>query len=413
MFNMRNIYTGIDLGSDSIKIVVAELVNDKFQVLASTAVKSLGIKKGLIVDHEMALRSLNQAIYEIEKVLGIRINKALVTVPSNNRNIKVVSGTIDVEGAVNGKDIVSVLQTASENQISEDYILVSIVPITFNSEENKFTKDPVGMSMSKLTVKAVLATAPKKQVYDYLSIFGEANIEVEDICFNCISDYFEARNKKTDESIGAIINIGNDKTDVSIFNKGILIKNKIFNLGSRNVDNDITYIYGTDTNTSRELKEKFAQGSKKYADVNEVLEYETEQGEKKTINQYEITEVVEARITELLKLAKKEINDLTNRKISYIIVSGGISELNGFGSVVEDVFGLEGSVLNIQTMGIRHNKYSSAMGIIEYFHEKMKLREKNISLISEDKIKEIEDNKQSMLDLTEETFISKIFGYFS
>ena len=89
MFNMRNIYTGIDLGSDSIKIVVAELVNDKFQVLASTAVKSLGIKKGLIVDHEMALRSLNQAIYEIEKVLGIRINKALVTVPSNNRNIKV------------------------------------------------------------------------------------------------------------------------------------------------------------------------------------------------------------------------------------------------------------------------------------------------------------------------------------
>ena len=413
MFNMRNIYTGIDLGSDSIKIVVAELVNDKFQVLASTAVKSLGIKKGLIVDHEMALRSLNQAIYEIEKVLGIRINKALVTVPSNNRNIKVVSGTIDVEGAVNGKDIVSVLQTASENQISEDYILVSIVPITFNSEENKFTKDPVGMSMSKLTVKAVLATAPKKQVYDYLSIFGEANIEVEDICFNCISDYFEARNKKTDESIGAIINIGNDKTDVSIFNKGILIKNKIFNLGSRNVDNDITYIYGTDTNTSRELKEKFAQGSKKYADVNEVLEYETEQGEKKTINQYEITEVVEARITELLKLAKKEINDLTNRKISYIIVSGGISELNGFGSVVEDVFGLEGSVLNIQTMGIRHNKFSSAMGIIEYFHEKMKLREKNISLISEDKIKEIEDNKQSMLDLTEETFISKIFGYFS
>ena len=410
---MRNIYTSIDLGSDSIKIVVAELVNDKFQVLASTAVKSLGIKKGLIVDHEMALRSLNQAIYEIEKVLGIRINKALVTVPSNNRNIKVVSGTIDIEGTVSGKDVIFALQTASENQINEDYILVSIVPIMFNSEDDKFTKDPVGMTMKTLTVKAVLATAPKKQIYDYLSIFGEANIEVEDICFNCICDYFEAKTKKTEESVGAIINVGNDKTDVSIFNKGILMKNKIFNLGSRNVDNDITYIYGTDTNTSRDLKEKFAQGSKKYADINEVLEYENEQGEKKTINQNEITEVVEARITELLKLAKKEINDLTNRKISYIIVTGGISELNGFGSIVEDVFGLEGSVLNITTMGIRHNKFSSAIGMIKYFHEKMKLREKNISLISDDKIKEIEENKQSMLDLTEDTFISKIFGYFS
>ena len=410
---MRNIYTGIDLGSDSIKIVVAELVENKFQVLASTSVKSIGIKKGLIVDHEMALRSLNQAIYEIEKVLGIRINKALITVPSNNRSIKVVSGSIDTNGVVSGKDIVSILQAASENQISEDNILVSIVPIMFNSDDDKFTKDPVGMTTDKLTVKALLATAPKKQIYDYLSIFGEANIEVEDITFNCISDYYEARNKKTEETIGAIINIGNDKTDVSIFNKGILIKNKIFNLGSRNVDNDITYIYGTDTNNSRDLKEKFAQGCKKYADVNEVLEYETEEGEKKTINQYEITEVVEARLNELLKLAKKEINDLTNRKISYIIVTGGISEINGFGNIVEDVFGLDGSVLNITTMGIRNNKFSSAIGIIKYFHEKMQLREKNISLISEDKIKEIEENKQSMLDLTEDTFISKIFGYFS
>ena len=409
---MRNIYTGIDLGSDSIKIVVAELVNEKFQVLGATSVKSLGIKKGLIVDHEMALRSLNQAIFEIEKVLGIRINKALVTVPSNNRSIKVVSGTIDTNGSVNGKDIVSVLQTASENQIADEYVLVSIVPIMFNTSDDKFTKDPVGLTMDKLTVKALLATAPKKQIYDYLSIFSEANIEVEDITFNCISDYFEARNKKTDEEIGAIINVGNDKTDVSIFNKGILIKNKIFNLGSRNIDNDITYIYGTDSNASRDLKEKFAQASKRYADVNEVLEYETEQGEKKTINQLEITEVVEARITELLKLAKKEINDLTNRKISYIIVTGGISELNGFANIVEDVFGLEGTVLNISTMGIRSNKYSSAIGIIKYFHEKMKLREKNISLIDEDKIKQIEDNKQSMLDLTEDTFISKIFGYF-
>lgn len=410
---MRNIYTGIDLGSDNIKIVVAEYVENKFQVLAATSVKSLGIKKGLIVDHEMALRSLNQAIYEIERILGIRINKALVTVPSNNRGIKVVSGTVETNGSVNGKDIVSVLQNASENQIDEENVLVSIVPILFSADGEKYIKDPVGLAVDKLTVKALLATAPKKQIYDYLSIFSEANVEVEDITFNCISDYYEARNKKTEETIGAIINVGNDKTDVSIFNKGILIKNKIFNLGSRNVDNDITYIYGTDSNASRDLKEKFAQASKKYADVNEVLEYETEQGEKKTINQYEITEVVEARLLELLKLAKKEINDLTNKKISYIIVTGGISELNGFGSIVEDVFGLDGSVLNITTMGIRSNKYSSAIGIIKYFHEKMKLREKNISLISEDKIKEIEENKQSMLDLTEETFISKIFGYFS
>ena len=410
---MRNIYTGIDLGSDKIKIVVAELIKDKFQVLASTSVKSSGIKKGLVVDNEMALMSLNKAIDDIEKVLGIRIDKAIVTVPANNRNIKVVSGSIDTNGVVNGKDIISSLQTAAEGQIDEGYELVSIIPIMFNTDDNKYSKDPVGMTVDKLNVKALLATAPKKQIYDYLKVFNDANIDVIDITFNCIGDYFEARNKDTDEKIGAVINIGHDKTDVSIFNKGILIKNNIFNLGSKNIDNDITYIYGTDANTSRELKEKFGTACKRCADVNEVLEFEIESGEKKTINQYEITEVIEARVLELLNLAKKEINDLTKRKISYIIVTGGITELVGFSYVVENVLGTNATTLNMTTMGIRSNKFSSAIGIIKYFHEKMKLREKNISLIDDDKIKEIEQSKQSMLDLTDDTFISKIFGYFS
>ena len=61
----------------------------------------------------------------------------------------------------------------------------------------------------------------------------------------------------------------------------------------------------------------------------------------------------------------------------------------------------------------RNSKYSSTIGVIKYFHEKMKLRERNISLIDDEKIKEIEQNKQSMLDITEDTFISKIFGYLS
>lgn len=410
---MRNIYTGIDLGSDNIKIVVAELVKEKFQVLASTSIKSVGIRKGLVVDSEMAVRSLNLAIDEIEKTLGIRLNKAIVTVPANNRNIKVVSSTIDIEGVVSGKDIVTALQKSTEGEIPDDYELVSIIPIMFDTEDGKYTKDPVGLTINKLSTKALLATAPKNQIYDYLKVFHDANIEVEDITFNCIGDYYEARNQGTDEELGVIINVGQDKTDVSIFNKGILIKNSIFNLGSKNIDNDISYIYGTDTNTSRELKEKFALASRRYADINEILEFNNDQGEKKSINQYEITEVVEARIVELLKLAKKEINDLTKRKISYIIITGGITELMGFSYVAENILGINTSTLNISTMGIRSNKFSSAIGIIKYFHDKMKLREKNISLIDDEKIRQIEQNKQSMLDLTEDTFISKIFGYFA
>lgn len=412
---MRKIYTGIDVGSDSIKIVTSEFLNDRFYTLASVSVKSVGITRGIITDYDMALNSLNLAKKEIEKALGTSVNKAIITVPSNDRNLSVIEGSINIYNEfVTGEDVTAVLGEASVDKVEENEEIVSIIPILFSLDEDRLTPNPNGAKSSVLGVKALLAKAPKKQVYSFLKLFADANIEVVDVTFNCIGDYFEARDKETDNTFGALINIGHEKTDVSIFNKGILIKNSIINLGSKNIDKDISYVYGIDINAARELKEKFALASRRYADINETVEFMADDKDKVTINQYEITEVVEARIVELLKLAKKEINSLTKRKISYIIVTGGITELTGFGYVVENVLGITASTLNITTLGIRSNKYSTAMGIIKYFHEKLKLRDINYSMFDESKLDDMMmDNKKNLLNVNNDTIVGKIFDYFT
>lgn len=410
---MRKIYTGIDVGSDSIKIVTSEFLNDRFYTLASVSVKSVGITRGIITDYDMALNSLNLAKKEIEKALGTSVNKAIITVPSNDRNLSVIEGSINLYNEfVTGEDVTAVLGEASVDKVEESEEIVSIIPILFSLDEDRLTPNPNGAKSSVLGVKALLAKAPKKQVYSFLKLFADANIEVVDVTFNCIGDYFEARDKETDNTFGALINIGHEKTDVSIFNKGILIKNSIINLGSKNIDKDISYVYGIDINAARELKEKFALASRRYADINETVEFMADDKDKVTINQYEITEVVEARIVELLKLAKKEINSLTKRKISYIIVTGGIAELMGFSYVVENILGINSSTLNATSIGIRNDKFSSAIGIIKYFHNKMALRERDISMLDEDEINEMMQNKKSELGLNNDVTTSKIFGYF-
>ena len=303
---MRKIYTGIDVGSDSIKIVTSEFLNDRFYTLASVSVKSVGITRGIITDYDMALNSLNLAKKEIEKALGTSVNKAIITVPSNDRNLSVIEGSINLYNEfVTGEDVTAVLGEASVDKVEENEEIVSIIPILFSLDEDRLTPNPNGAKSSVLGVKALLAKAPKKQVYSFLKLFADANIEVVDVTFNCIGDYFEARDKETDNTFGALINIGHEKTDVSIFNKGILIKNSIINLGSKNIDKDISYVYGIDINAARELKEKFALASRRYADINETVEFMADDKDKVTINQYEITEVVEARIVELLKLGDK------------------------------------------------------------------------------------------------------------
>ena len=411
---MRNIYSGIDIGSDTIKIVTGEYVNGNFNVLASTSVPSNGVRRGLIVDSDLVTESLKSGIKEVEKILGMTIKKAIVTVPSNDRKLNVVESKIPILGEfVTGFDVSKVLEEAVVGKLESDEEVVSVVPIMFTINDVQHMVNPNGQKADTLSVKALLAVAPKKQIFDVLKVVADAGIEVIDITFGCIGDYYEVRDNETDGKLGAIINIGRDKTEVSVFNKGILIKDSIINLGSKNVDKDISYVYETDVNTSKDLKENFAMAARRLSENGENVEVQLSDGNKSTISQLDVSGVVEARLEELLNLAKKEINNLTKRKISYIIITGGITELLGFNSVVENTLGIEGKVHNSTTPGIRDNKYTSATGIIKYFHDKMVLREREVSFVDDEDVDQMMINKKSMIELTDNTIISRIYGYFT
>ncbi len=412
---MRKIYTGIDIGSNSIKIVVSELFNNKFHVLASTSVKSYGVHRGIITDVDKVSSSLKEALKKIESTIGLKIDEAILTVPSNNRKLSVVSGNIDIgPDAITGIDIYNVLSNSVIDMVDVDYELITTIPIVFSVDEDTNIIDPKGRVGEKLGVKAVMVTVPKENLINILKTCKICGIEIKDIIFKSIGDYYEAKGKDTDKEVGAIINVGYETIDISIFNKGIIIKNDIINLGSKNIDKDISYVYGIDLNTAEDLKENFSVCSRKYADINDIIDIKINEEEKISINQYELSEIVEARVTELLKLAKNSINNLTNRKISYIIVTGGITELMGFGYLVENVLGINASTLNITSVGIRGNKYSSAIGIIKYFYEKLKLRGIDYTMFDESKTNlSLMSNKKNLLNMNNDTIVSKIFGYFT
>jgi len=413
---MRKIYTGIDMGSDTVKIVVAEIKDNDFYVLASSSKKSKGIKKGLVVNKEEAIESLEEAINDIESQIGIRIDKAIISVPGHGRKLKIVSGNIKLKEEnteIKGTDINKVLEASIVGNIDDEDELVTVIPIVFNVDEKENILDPKKEIGNSLGVKAVIGVVPKKYLYPYLTIFNECNIEIMDIVFGSIGDYYMSSNKENDKKLGAIINIGEETVNVSIFNKKIIIKNEIIKLGSKNIDNDISYIYGVDSKQARYLKENFAVCSTKYSDVNDAVDIQINDNEVVTINQEDITKVVESRVVEILKLAKKQINNLTNRKISYIIVTGGITELTGFNSVVENTLGINASTLSESIMGIRNNKFSSAAGIIKYFDKKMELRDKIYSMFDKNQINSMMDFDNGNMVPLKEVSTSNVDDYFT
>lgn len=416
---MKHIYSSVDIGTDAIKIVVCELYQNKLNLLAATSVKSKGIKKGLITDVDAAKISLREAMNEIEAMLGIRIRQVIASVPSYYANFNLVNSAINIEPTIDGElsdvesnDISVLLKKASYSKKLPNEELVATLPIDFKIDGKTVVKSPLGLSARHLEVRGIMVTVPKKNIYSVVSLIEGIGISVKDISINGIGDIYTFKNKELDQKIGAVVNIGSETTTISIYNKGIMVKNSVIGLGGKNIDNDLAFIYKLNRSVAVNMKEKFTLAHKRFAKATEV--YEVANNEKETIkvNQLEASEIVMARLEEILGLARKEINALTNKEIDYIIVTGGTSNMTNFSQIVTTVLGKKAIVGNMKLIGVRNNRYSSSVGNIVYYISKLKLLGIRDTMVSEDDSYVLSAGNNYVGKETNESMLGKVFGYF-
>ena len=408
---MRKIYTSIDIGSDTVKFLVGEATNDKINVLSHATVKSRGIRKGLIIDANLAVNTIKDGIKLISEDLGFPIKEVIVNVPDYNVKFMYVTGKITVDGIIDTDCVNKVIKDSVYNKLDKDYELVTVIPLDFIIDGNGGNSYPTGIECKILEIKGIMVTVPKKNIYSVLSVMEGANLDVQDITISGLADYFQVRNKKLDTKVGAIINIGHETTHVSVINQGKLMNTDILQLGGVNVENDLAYVFGINIIDARKIKEKFATSHKRFTNLNEVYEVKNTLGNMVKLNQMEVSEVVQSRLAEILKLAKKQINLLTKRDIDYIIITGGVTESKYFKNLVYEILGKDVIIYLMDVIGIRDNMYTTALGMIKGFINKMDVRGKNeYSMVTkeEEDIMLTPDNKVKK----DKMVVSKIFKGF-
>lgn len=408
---MRKIFSCIDIGSHSTKLLIMEKLKDKFVVLSRFIVKSKGIKKGVIVNEEEALLTVKKIIAMAQEDLRVPIQSLLLLIPSDNVEFSMTEGNIEIQGnTITKTEITKVLQVAIKDKIDEGRVLVSVTPVFYSVDDNENLKDVRGLVGNKLGVKAVISTVPRSVALPFFSLFKKLGIEIIDVELSLVGDYFASGASYLDKEVVAVVNIGYDKMDVGIFNKGILIKCTRVDVGSKLIDKDIAFNYNLERKKCRYLKETFAVCNTRYADVGEVVHIKDKDGKEVVINQLKLSELTEARTHEILKLAKKQITLLTNREIRYIIVTGGISEIAGFEYTLENVYGRSGILLNTSNMGVRSNSYSSCFGFIKCFQERLERKDKEYTMISKDALDSVAKSKNKTAS---ESGLGGILGYFT
>ena len=393
---MRKIFNSIDIGTDEVKLVTAELYNGKYNILCSTSVKTSGVRQGLIVNLVGITNSIKKCVRLAENKLGTKIDKVIAVIPSQNISFDIVTGKSKVtteDGTVDGKAIFNSIGNAIKSKITNETEIVTTNPIEYKLDNKTKVKDALGLKAKEISSRVVISSVPKKNVYSVVKNLG---IEVIDICFSSIGNYYAIKTPELDSKVVAMVDIGEEKTNVAILNKGVMIKESILPFGGNVLDDEIAFNYKTKDADSRKIKEEFAVVNRKYADVDENYKCINRINQEVIINQYRLAENLEKKAVEMLKSIKNEINNLTKREIGYIIITGGITTMQGFNTIVEELFVRNATVMNLGIIGIRNNKYACSYGVIKYFVEKLDLREKKYTMYGDEKIEEIMSTRKKI-----------------
>lgn len=407
---MRKIFTALDIGSNTIKVVVGEFIGTKLNILSAVKVTSRGYVNNYILDKEALISRIKEAISKTEEELNIKIRKVILNVPTYNLDFKLTDGRVELEeNIVKSNDIVRLLQDVSKNKIDHKNEIICTLPIMFKVDDEE-TINPYGKHGNILYVKSILVSTDKKAIYDLATIVNSCNLDIIDITTTGLVDYYNFKSKELDTKNIAIVNLGSTTTNISIFSKGIFINNKIIDDGGFYIDKEIASFYNLKRNETEYLKEKLALAVINNADEKETITLTNKNGEEITVNQYELSKIVSEKMDNLLKIIKKNINLLTKKEISYIIITGGLSEIKDINLLINNVFNKNGKIGKINNLGARDNSYSVALGMLKYFNSKLLLRNREFSSLTEEEI-------DAMCTISEKntsknSLISRVVGYF-
>ncbi len=407
---MRKIFTALDIGSNTIKVVVGEFIGTKLNILSAVKVTSRGYVNNYILDKEALISRIKEAISKTEEELNIKIRKVILNVPTYNLDFKLTDGRVELEeNVVKSNDIVRLLQDVSKNKIDHKNEIICTLPIMFKVDDEE-TINPYGKHGNILYVKSILVSTDKKAIYDLATIVNSCNLDIIDITTTGLVDYYNFKSKELDTKNIAIVNLGSTTTNISIFSKGIFINNKIIDDGGFYIDKEIASVYNLKRNETEYLKEKLALAVINNADEKETITLPNKNGEEITVNQYELSKIVSEKMDNLLKIIKKNINLLTKKEISYIIITGGLSEIKDINLLINNVFNKNGKIGKINNLGARDNSYSVALGMLKYFNSKLLLRNREFSSLTEEEI-------DAMCTISEKntsknSLISRVVGYF-
>ncbi len=338
--------TGIDVGSSKISTIVANVSEGRVSVIGVSQVPSSGIKRGVIVDIDEAVEAIDQSLERAQRMAGISIHSAFVTVSGSHIESLNSHGVVAVshQGVeISADDIARVTEAAQAISLPSSREIIHVIPRDFIVDGQSGIKDPTGMSGVRLEVETNVITGLATSMRNLVKCVSQVGVEVEDLVYTGIASS-EAILTDTEKELGAIlVDIGGGTTSVVVFSEGSPIYSSVLPIGGQHITSDLAIGLRASMEAAEKIKLRLSiEKDKRILDTekkNEELDVSEFNLDTPTIPKKFLYDVIEARLSEIFNLIALEVRkaNLSGKLPAGMVVTGGAAQTYGVEKVAKQV----------------------------------------------------------------------------
>jgi cell division protein FtsA len=372
----KRMIVGLDIGTSKVVAIVGEIgVDGQIEIVGIGSNPSKGMKKGVVVNIESTVQSIQRAVEEAELMAGCQIHSVFVGIAGSHIRSLNSHGIVAIrDREVYSLDLERVIDAAQAVAIPADQKVLHILPQEYVIDNQEGIKEPMGMSGVRLEAKVHLVTCAVNAAQNIEKCIRRCGLEVEEIILEQLASSYSVLTDDERELGVCLVDIGGGTTDIAIFTEGSIRHTGVIPIAGDQVTNDIAMALRTPTQHAEEIKIKYACALTQLAGADETIKVPSV-GDRppRDLSRQSLAEVVEPRYDELFTLVQAELrrSGFEDMVPAGIVLTGGTSKMEGVMELAEEIFhmpvrvGYPQSVQGLTDI-VRNPIYATGVGLLQY-----------------------------------------------
>lgn len=371
----KDLLVGLDIGTSKVAAVVAELRPDgSYEVIGMGQSESKGLKKGVVVNIEATVQSIQRALEEAELMADCKIAEVFTGIAGSHIRSFNSSGMVAIKDKeVTQTDVARVIETAKAVNIPTDQQILHILTQEFIIDGQEDVREPIGMSGIRLEVKVHIVTGAVSAAQNIVKCVRRCGLEVHDLILQPLASSLAVLTEDEKELGVVLVDIGGGTTDIAIFSEGAIRHTAVIPIAGDQITNDIAMALRTPTPDAEDIKIQYGIAKQAIADPEDMIEVPGvgDRGTR-TLSRQALAAVIEPRIEELYSLVHQVVRESGYEELlsSGVVITGGTAMMPGMVELGEDIFlkpvrvGVPEYRGNLHEV-VKSPRYSTVMGLLQ------------------------------------------------